>query len=129
MRLAESAIPFKPDVLAACDRASRRRFAARETFFISATGNPVTAATVGVMFNRIWDQAGLPRPADGPRPRPYDLRHHFAYANIERWMAQGQDVTALLRDHGEDQYSFHHGEAVADANTGTTTEGHVGEAR
>jgi integrase len=84
------------DVLAACDRASRRRFAARETFFVSATGNPVTAATVGVMFNRIWDQAGLPRPADGPRPRPYDLRHHFAYANIERWMAQGQDVTALL---------------------------------
>jgi integrase len=84
------------DVLAACDRASRRRFAARETFFVSATGNPVTAATAGVMFNRIWDQAGLPRPADGPRPRPYDLRHHFAYANIERWMAQGQDVTALL---------------------------------
>lgn len=84
------------DVLAACDRASRRRFAARETFFVSAAGNPVTAATVGVMFNRIWDQAGLPRPADGPRPRPYDLRHHFAYANIERWMAQGQDVTALL---------------------------------
>jgi len=84
------------DVLGACDRASRRRFAARETFFVSATGNPVTAATAGVMFNRIWDQAGLPRPADGPRPRPYDLRHHFAYANIERWMAQGQDVTALL---------------------------------
>lgn len=84
------------DVLAACDRASRRRFAARETFFVSATGNPVTAATAGVMFNRIRDQAGLPRPADGPRPRPYDLRHHFAYANIERWMAQGQDVTALL---------------------------------
>lgn len=84
------------DVLAACDRASRRRFGSREAFFVSATGNPVTAAAVGVVFNRIWDQAGLPRPTDGTRPRPYDFRHHFAYANIERWMTHGKDVTALL---------------------------------
>ena len=68
----------------------------RRTFFVSATGNQVTAATVGKMFNRIWDQAGLPRPAGGQQPRPYDFRHHFAYANIERWMAQGNDVTAML---------------------------------
>jgi integrase len=84
------------DVLAACDRATRQRFAARRTFFVSAAGNPVTAATVGKTFNRIWDQAGLPRPAGGTAPRPYDFRHHFAYANLERWMSQGKDVTALL---------------------------------
>ncbi len=84
------------DVLAECDRASRRRFGSREAFFVSATGNPVTAAAVGVVFNRIWDQAGLARPTDGTRPRPYDFRHHFAYANIERWMTHGKDVTALL---------------------------------
>ena len=84
------------DVLAACDRASRRGFTSRETFFVSTTGNPVTAATVGVVFNRIWDQAGLPRPAHRTRPSPYAFRHHFAYANIERWMAHGQDVAALL---------------------------------
>jgi hypothetical protein len=34
------------------------------------------------MFNRIWDRAGLPRPLGGQQPRPYDFRHHFAYANI-----------------------------------------------
>jgi integrase len=84
------------DVLAACDRATRQRFAARRTFFVSAAGNPVTAATAGKTFNRIWDQAGLPRPAGGTAPRPYDFRHHFAYANLERWMSQGKDVTALL---------------------------------
>lgn len=84
------------EVLTACDQASRHRFLSRGTFFASATGNPVTAAAVGVVFNRIWDQAGLPRPTGGPRPRPYDFRHHFAYANIERWMTQGVDVTALL---------------------------------
>jgi integrase len=84
------------DVLDACDRESRRRFPRRGNFFVSAAGTPVMAASVGTAFNRTWDQAELPRPADGTRPRPYDLRHHFAYANLERWMADGKDVAALL---------------------------------
>jgi integrase len=84
------------EVLTACDQASRRRFATRRSFFVSAAGNSVTAATVGKVFSRIWDQARLPRQAGGTPPRPYDFRHHFAYANIERWMRQGKDVTALL---------------------------------
>ena len=79
------------EVLAGCDRVSRARFGpSRRTFFVSTTGNQVTAATVGKMFHRIWDQAGLPRPAGGQQPRPYDFRHHFAYANVERWMSAGQ---------------------------------------
>ena len=93
-------LPITDDVckiLAACDAASTARIGhSRTTFFISSTGNPVTAASVGVIFNRIWDTAGLARQAGGKRPRPYDFRHHFAYANIERWMAQGIDVTAML---------------------------------
>ena len=84
------------DVLAACDRASHDRFPSRATFFVSGSGNPVTAAAAGVVFNRIWDQAGLARARGGPRPRPYDFRHHFAYANLERWMAHGADVSSLL---------------------------------
>jgi integrase len=32
----------------------------------------------------------------GQQPRPYDFRHHFAYANIQRWMTAGDDVTAML---------------------------------
>ena len=48
------------------------------------------------MFNRIWDRAGLSRPTGGQQPRPYDFRHHFAYANVERWMRRGTDVTAML---------------------------------
>jgi integrase len=63
-------------VLAACDRASRAHFPARATFFVSATGNQVTAATVGTVFARIWDRAGLARPAGGQQPRPYDFRHY-----------------------------------------------------
>jgi len=83
------------DVLDACDRTSRGHFPSRRTFFVSATGNQVTAAAVGTVFGRIWDQAGLARPAGGRQPRPYDFRHHFAYASIERWMIQGKDVAAM----------------------------------
>lgn len=85
------------EILADCNRVTRARFGpTRGTFFVSAAGNQVTAATVGKMFNRVWDQAGLPRPVGGHQPRPYDFRHHFAYANVERWMAQGKDVMAML---------------------------------
>lgn len=93
-------LPITSDVsqvLAACDGASQLRFGpTRERFFVSAAGTPVLPAAVGVMFNRIWDTADLGRPEGGQRPRPYDFRHHFAYANIERWMAQGVDVGAML---------------------------------
>ena len=83
-------------ILRSCGEASRKRFPARRSFFVSAGGSAVTAAAVGVIFNRIWDRAGLPRPNGGARPRPYDFRHHFAYANLERWMAEGTNVTAML---------------------------------
>lgn len=83
-------------ILRRCHEASRHQFPAREPFFISAAGFAVTAAAVGVIFHRIWEQAGLPDPVGGIRPRPYDFRHHFAYANLERWMADGTDVTAML---------------------------------
>jgi integrase len=85
------------DILAACEQVSADRFGgSRRRFFVSSTGNPVTAAAVGTVFNRIWDQAGLLRPTGGQQPRPYDFRHHFAYANIERWMQHGAEVTAML---------------------------------
>jgi integrase len=84
------------EVLSACDRTSCAHFASRQTFFVSAAGNQVTPAAAGKVFARIWDQAGLARPAGGRPPRPYDFRHHFAYACIERWMRQGKDVSAML---------------------------------
>lgn len=92
-------LPISDDVcavLAACDQQSLARFPQRERFFVSAAGTPIAPASVGVIFHRIWDAAGLPAPTHGKRPRPYDFRHHFAYANLERWMTDGTDVTAML---------------------------------
>ena len=78
-------------VLAACDRTSRAHFAVAQRRSSSpppATRSPRRRSEQ--VFDRIWDQAGLARPTGGRQPRPYDFRHHFAYANIERWMAAGQ---------------------------------------
>ncbi len=84
-------------MIAECDSVTTNIFgASRKTFFVTATGNPVSPCSVGVAFDRIWDIAGLPKQKDGKRPRPYDLRHHFAYANIERWASKGKDVGAML---------------------------------
>lgn len=85
------------DILAECDRMSRKRFGhQRPGFFVSSTPAPVLEAAIAVMFNRIWDHAGLPRPSGSNQPHPYSFRHHFAYANIERWMSEGTDVNAML---------------------------------
>jgi len=85
------------DLLNECNTRSSRAFAGdRATFFVTSSGKPVLPTAVGVIFNRIWDQAGLRRESGGKRPRPYDFRHHFAYANLERWMANGIDVNAML---------------------------------
>jgi integrase len=40
--------------------------------------------------------AGQNRTRTQPHTVSAERRHYFAYANIERWMAQGKDVTALL---------------------------------
>ena len=84
-------------VLEDCDRVSRETFGKeRAAFFVSTLGTPVRREAIGDVFHRIWDQAGLLRPLEGKSPTPYAFRHHFAYANIERWMAEGTDVNTML---------------------------------
>jgi integrase len=70
-------------------------FPLRKYFFPSPTDSCCSAGSIGDNFNRIWDAAGLRR-MGGRQPRAYDLRHHFAYANIARWAESGIDVNAML---------------------------------
>lgn len=89
-------LPITDQIVRVLTDADRALGAQRDAFFISSRGNSVSASTIATIFHTIWDHAGLPRPVEGKQPRPYDFRHHFAYANIERWMAQGTDVNAML---------------------------------
>jgi integrase len=85
------------DMLLSCARKNERHFGAdRPAFFVNAVGSPVTPVNAGKLFNKIWDAAKLPRMTGGKRPRPYSFRHHFAYANIERWAKEGINVDAMI---------------------------------
>jgi integrase len=84
-------------MLEGCDQENTRRWPVRQAFFAVGGGGRVGHHPPAAVFNRIWDAAGLPRPPAGSRqPRPYDLRHHFGYGNIERWAAEGRDPDAML---------------------------------
>lgn len=84
------------DLLGECDVRTAKFVPGRTTFFVSGHGNPVAACTPGVVFAKIWTAAGLPIPTANPKPIPYALRHHFAFANIERWAADGIDPLTML---------------------------------
>lgn len=85
------------EMIARCDSKTAARFGAcRGAFFVSSTGNGVQHSAIGPVFHRIWRAAGLPESKDGRKPRPYCFRHRFAYANLERWRAEGVDASAML---------------------------------
>ena len=85
------------EMVARCDARTSGAFGPDRGFlFANALGAQVSAGTLSCAFRRIWRQAGLPEEQHGRRPTCYLLRHHFAYANIERWARDGADVNAML---------------------------------
>lgn len=69
-------------------------FPDRKYFFPSSKENPYSVNTIGYNFKVIWRQC-YPKWV-GKLPRIYDFRHHFAWANINRWTREGTDVNAML---------------------------------
>ena len=69
-------------------------FPEREYFFPYREGCYGSGA-ISSAFNRMW-HAAFPDFVRNGRPRAYDFRHHFAYANINRWVAEGKDVNAMI---------------------------------
>lgn len=45
-------------------------------------------------FRRFWKKA-YPDLGFKDRPRAYDFRHHFAYANLNKWAAEGIDINVM----------------------------------
>jgi integrase len=69
-------------------------FPNRKYFFPSRDSCYGTGAISG-NFRRIWKLA-YPDFVLTSRPRAYDFRHHFAWANLNRWAAEGMDVNVML---------------------------------
>lgn len=67
----------------------------RQYFFSYHEHSYQSSTFISSNFKHIWKQAGFALDTK-PKPRAYDFRHHFACANIMKWMDEGKDVHALL---------------------------------
>lgn len=65
------------------------------TYFFPHGKGCYQSAFVSRNFRLFWLQAFPETPLDAV-PRAYDLRHHFAWSNLNRWVAEGEDVNVKL---------------------------------
>jgi integrase/recombinase XerD len=70
-------------------------YGGRIYFFPTTRSDCYRQGNISTVFRRIWKEAGL-ADGTGSKPRAYDFRHHFALANLNRWVASGVDVNARL---------------------------------
>src|SRR5258708_974811 len=66
------------------------------TFFVSAAGTAVPAASPSKVFARLLKASGVTAPSGRRRPRLHDMRHAFAVATLLDWYQAGLDVQARL---------------------------------
>ncbi len=83
------------EVLKRYDEQMARIIPDREYFFPRNQREPYKESFISANFNRIWREA-LPHFHSPIKPRAFDFRHHFAYANLNRWAEQGKDVNVML---------------------------------
>lgn len=84
------------DYLGHYDRAISTFFSGRQMFFPNKQDLPYGAQMLEVNFHRLWYGVFPEMKDSGISIRPYDFRHHFVYANMNRWMRESRDVNAML---------------------------------
>ena len=67
----------------------------RVYFFPVTIDSCYSRTSVSYNFKNIWEKAGLKKESD-KKIRAYDFRHHFAFANINRWIEEETNVNAML---------------------------------
>jgi len=83
------------ELLRTYDRRVSRIYAGRIYFFPTTRSGCYQRTSIGMVFQKIWKNAGLADGA-GSKARAYDFRHHFALANLNRWIASGVDTGTRL---------------------------------
>lgn len=83
------------EVLKRYDMLISRIIPDRTYFFPRNQREPYKECFISANFNRIWREA-LPHFHSSIKPRAFDFRHHFAYANLNLWAEQGKDVNVML---------------------------------
>lgn len=70
-------------------------FPDRMYFFPTKQNHCYQCSSISQNFNKIWKAAGLGNDS-GSKARAYEFRHHYAFATLNKWIAEGADVNALL---------------------------------
>jgi integrase len=66
-------------------------------FFPSSDAEPIDEKWLNYQLNKAWEKANPDvQPDHLCKIRVYDLRHRYASANINRWLDEGKDMTAML---------------------------------
>lgn len=84
------------EYLQSYDRIMDAFFPDRLFFFPSRKDSPYSADGFQKNFLKIWYTAFPEKKCDGVSIRAYDVRHHFAYANMNRWLREGKDINVML---------------------------------
>ena len=84
------------DYLSTYDIRMDHMFPNRIFFFPSREDAPYGASAFQKNFLKIWYTAFPEKQGNGVSIRAYDFRHHFAYANMNRWLKERKDVNVML---------------------------------
>lgn len=71
-------------------------FPERKSFFPNKADCPYGPAMLEKNFLRFWYSAFPEKKDSGVSIRAYDFRHHFVYANMNRWLQEGKNVDVML---------------------------------
>lgn len=73
------------DVMRRYDAAMQKIYTQRKYFFPKGQSSPYTAPLLSMQFRKLWDGVS------NNYARAYDLRHHYAITNINKWTDAGYD--------------------------------------
>lgn len=93
-------VVMSDDLLSLCRKYETHRnvFAPESKYFFPGYNNlPYQSQRVTAMFNQCWRKCNLKNGIENyHRARPYDLRHRFASAVLQKWAEEGKDLYAML---------------------------------
>lgn len=84
------------DYLAEYDFQIEMIFPNRTYFFPHTISKNYDSGFITSNFRRIWKRAYPDFKEEFTRPRAYDFRHHFVWANLNFWAKERKDVNAML---------------------------------
>lgn len=92
-------IPISNSLLARCEDYREHVIAWAiddDFFFMAPSRSMLSPNTVYQRFRQILWAAGITYGGKGNGPRLHDLRHTFAVHTLQKWVASGEDLTAML---------------------------------